>query len=212
AAQLVAQGVRPGDRVAVGVPRSAEMVVALLAVLRAGGTYVPLDVDAPAERLAIIAGDARPRCVLITAGTPAAVTGLGLPTVRVDEPGDDVLRTPVPVPGGLPAYVIYTSGSTGRPKGVEVSHTAVLSLLAATVGPDGEMRVGPSDVFSLFHSVAFDVSVFELWAALATGARVVVVDGDTARTPEWMWSLIGAEGVTVLSQTPSAFHPLAAAE
>ena len=213
AAQLVARGVRPGQRVAVGVPRSAEMVVALLAVLRAGGTYVPLDVDAPAERLAVIAGDARPCCLLVGAGTPAAVTGLGLPTVRVDEPGaGDVLRTPVPVPGDTPAYVIYTSGSTGRPKGVEVSHTAVLALLAATVGPQGAMRVGASDVFSLFHSVAFDVSVFELWAALATGGRVVVVDGETARWPERMWSLIAAEGVTVLSQTPSAFHPLAAAE
>ncbi len=212
AARLVAHGVRPGDRVAVGVPRSAEMVVALLAVLRAGGTYVPLDVDSPAERLAVVAGDARPRCLLATAGTPAAVAGLGLPTVRVDGPRTHVLRTPVPVPGDTPAYVIYTSGSTGRPKGVEVSHTAVLSLLAATVGPEGAMRVGADDVWSLFHSVAFDVSVFELWGALATGARVVVVDGETARSPERMWSLIAAEGVTVLSQTPSAFHPLAAAE
>ncbi|GAA1384669.1 hypothetical protein GCM10009613_15840 [Pseudonocardia kongjuensis] len=213
AATLVAEGVRPGDRVAVGVPRSADMVVAVLGALRAGATYVPLDVDAPAHRLAMIVGDAAPRCLLATAATPDTVTGLGAPVVAVDRSAPvPPLRTPVDVPPAQPAYVVYTSGSTGRPKGVEVPHAAVLSLLAATVGPVGGMDVTGDDVFSLFHSVAFDVSVFELWAAVATGATVVVVDGDTARAPERMWELIRSERISVLSQTPSAFGPLAVAE
>ncbi|WP_255407969.1 non-ribosomal peptide synthetase [Pseudonocardia sp. Ae717_Ps2] len=214
AAVLVADGVRPGDRVAVGVPRGADMVVAVLAVALAGATAVPLDVDSPAGRLALIVGDARPHSLLAVATTPQSVTGLGPRVVAVDALPADVapLPEPVAVPAAQPAYIVYTSGSTGRPKGVEVPHRAVLSLLAATVAPGGTMDVTADDVFSLVHSIAFDVSVFELWGAVATGATVVVVDGDTARDPERLWALIAAERVSVLSQTPSAFGPLALAE
>ncbi|ANY10563.1 non-ribosomal peptide synthetase [Pseudonocardia sp. HH130630-07] len=229
AGALVARGTVPGDRVAVGLPRGVAMVVAVLAVLRAGATYIPLDVDASSARTTTILDDARPRLVLAGPDAPSTVTGSGVAVLTVDtrglpEAGTDTgagaaggadaapLDRPVPVASATPAYVIYTSGSTGRPKGVEVSHAAVLAMLAATVGPRGEMTVGPDDTWTLFHSVAFDFSVFELWGALATGGTVVVVDTATARTPEHLWSLIAEEGVSVLSQTPSAFHPLAAAE
>ncbi|OLM14141.1 non-ribosomal peptide synthetase [Pseudonocardia sp. Ae505_Ps2] len=218
AGALVARGTGPGDRVAVGLPRGADMVVSVLAVLRAGATYVPLDVDASSARTTTILDDARPRLVLAGADSPSTVTDAGVEVLRVDTAdtsetaGAGRLDRPVAVDPSTPAYVIYTSGSTGRPKGVEVSHTAVLAMLAATVGPQGEMTVGPDDTWTLFHSVAFDFSVFELWGALATGGTVVVVDPATARSPEHLWSLVAEQEVSVLSLTPSAFHPFAAAE
>src|SRR5207249_5984734 len=130
-----------------------DMVVAVLGVLRAGGTYVPLDVTAPAERLAVILDDAAVRCVVTT----GAIDLGDAPAVLLD--GSAALpRRPVVVPAAQPAYVIYTSGSTGRPKGVEVPHSAVLDLVAAA---DRHYALDASDAWSLFHSVAFDVSVFE---------------------------------------------------
>ena len=128
AAVLAGRGVRPGDRVGIAVPRSAGMIVAVLGVLRAGATYVPLDVTAPAERLALILDDAAVRCVVTT--DPALVGDT--PAVVLDRALDGVTPiAPVVVPAAQPAYVIYTSGSTGRPKGVEVPHAAVLDLVAA---------------------------------------------------------------------------------
>ncbi|OLM01239.1 Siderophore biosynthesis non-ribosomal peptide synthetase [Pseudonocardia sp. Ae406_Ps2] len=207
---LAARGVRPGDRVAIAVPRSAAMVVAVLGVLRAGATYVPLDVTAPAERTALIVSDARPRCAVVTDATRALPGDVDL--VVLDDPDttrDAAPLAPVAVPPAQPAYVIYTSGSTGRPKGVEVPHTAVLDLVAAA---DRHYDLSADDAWSLFHSIAFDVSVFEMWGALAHGARLVVPDQETVRSPEAFWELLHTERVTVLSQTPSAFDQLAEAE
>src|SRR5207248_1502648 len=107
------------------------------------------------------------------------------------------------------AYVIYTSGSTGTPKGVAVSHANVLRLFAAT---DAWFHFDPGDVWTLFHSVAFDFSVWELWGALLYGGRLVVVPYWVSRSPEAFYCLLGQEGVTVLNQTPSAFRPLMRAE
>ncbi|WP_143665110.1 AMP-binding protein, partial [Streptomyces cacaoi] len=108
-----------------------------------------------------------------------------------------------------PAYVIYTSGSTGRPKGVVVSHRNVVRLLTGTRGLFG---FGPDDVWTLFHSYAFDFSVWELWGALVHGGRLVVVPFETSRDPARFLRLLADEGVTVLNQTPSAFHQLAGAD
>ncbi|MCF7549503.1 non-ribosomal peptide synthetase [Pseudonocardia sp. WMMC193] len=215
------RGCLPGDRVGIAVPRSAEMVVALLGVLKAGATYVPLDVSAPAERLALILSDAAPVCVLTTEATRSTLAAARTPLVVLDSAAvvaeqaamGDAAPEVGPVPAALPAYVIYTSGSTGRPKGVEVSHRSVLDLLvAATAAGTARLRVDETDVWTLFHSVAFDVSVFELWGAFVHGGRLVVVDAMTARAPEQLWELLAAERVTVLSQTPSAFYQLAEAE
>ncbi|MFH8370138.1 amino acid adenylation domain-containing protein [Streptomyces sp. NPDC018031] len=199
AAALRERGVRPGDRVGVCLERGIDLVVALLAVVRAGAAYVPLDPGYPAERLAFVAEDT---------GLDVAVTDTSLPGV-----------TPVPVTaaatgpaGPLPdpdpdsiAYVIHTSGSTGRPKGVLVPHRNVAALLAATAA---EFAFGEEDVWTFFHSFAFDFSVWEIWGCLLTGGRLVVVPHWTARDPHAFHALLAEEGVTVLNQTPSAFTPL----
>ncbi|HEV2888365.1 MAG TPA: amino acid adenylation domain-containing protein, partial [Jatrophihabitans sp.] len=207
---LQAAGVQAGDRVGVCLKRSPDLVVMLLAVLKAGAAYVPMDAGYPADRLAYTATDAG-LAVVIT--DPARFPQL--PGVRLLSPED--LRSaawPLTVPvrhGGADgadqaAYVIYTSGSTGRPKGVVVSHRNVLSLLAATTD---DFALSSRDVWTLFHSSAFDFSVWEIWGCLSTGGRLVVVSHWTSRDPRQFADLLHAERVSVLNQTPSAFSQLA---
>ncbi|MFJ6674976.1 amino acid adenylation domain-containing protein [Actinosynnema sp. NPDC091369] len=187
---LVGLGAGPERIVALRFPRSLDQVVAVLAVLKSGAAYLPLDAAYPEDRIAATVADARPVAVL------SEVPDLtGLPA------------TP-PTPALRPdhaAYVIYTSGSTGRPKGVVIPHGNVVRLFSAT---DHWFRLGPDDVVSMFHSYAFDVSVFELWAALLHGGRLVVVPHAVSRSPRDFARLLADEGVTILSQTPSAFYQL----
>ncbi|MFJ3999618.1 non-ribosomal peptide synthetase [Streptomyces parvus] len=210
ASALRAAGVRPGQRVAVAVRRSLEQVVALVAVVTAGGAYVPLDLAYPAERLAYILADAAPQVVLVDREQHSRFTGLleraGV-AARVLVQGEDLPPAAGPaapdVRPGDPAYVIYTSGSTGRPKGVVVPHSAVTTLLANT-RPD--MDFGPDDVWVQFHSFSFDFAVWELWGALAHGGELLVPDYALTRSPVDFHRLVRERGVTVLNQTPSAFH------
>jgi amino acid adenylation domain-containing protein len=204
ASALVDRGVRLGERVGVCMERTPRAIVAMLAVLRAGGCYVPLDPTHPPARRAYMAEDAGLRLVITDADAvelPAGVTGV--PLLDLSEPA----RT-CPLPEVGPddvAYVIYTSGTTGDPKGTVIPHGNVLALLAATA-PD--MDFGPSDVWTVFHSFAFDFSVWEIWGCLLTGGRLVVVPYWTARTPAVFARLLIDERVSVLSQTPSAFGNL----
>ncbi|MFF8467088.1 non-ribosomal peptide synthetase [Streptomyces griseus] len=215
---LSAHGAGPGTCVALSLEPSAEQIGAILGVLKTGAAYLPLPADAPADRIRPQLASARPATGL----TASARRRDGLPATdgSADRPGagwltlDDLPPadpgvTPYTVPGISPAdaaYVIHTSGSTGRPKGVVVEHRNVLRLLDAT---DDDFGFGRDDVWTLFHSYAFDFSVWEIFGALLYGGRLVVVDHATTRAPEEFAALLRREHVTVLNQTPSAFHQLA---
>ncbi|WP_228123236.1 non-ribosomal peptide synthetase [Streptomyces olivaceus] len=221
---LIGRGVGPEQRVALALPRSAEQVVAVLAVLKAGGAYVPVDPDYPAARIAYLLRDARPALLVTTsrfADLPGAdgVERLLLDTAGPDGPDgaddlDDLDGLPdtdpeVPLDPDHAAYVIHTSGSTGEPKGVVVPHRNVVRLFTSTEKLFG---FGADDVWTLFHSYAFDFSVWELWGPLLHGGRLVVVDHQTSRSPGAFLELLARERVTVLNQTPSAFYQLMQAD
>ncbi|MEU1281404.1 amino acid adenylation domain-containing protein [Streptomyces sp. NPDC005805] len=214
-AALRTAGAGPGTRVAVAVPRSPEQVVALVATVTAGGAYVPLDSAYPDERLAYILADSAPDVVLVDEEQKdrfAALLDRAGSRARVLVPGEEEPADATPGPGPRPhdpAYVIYTSGSTGRPKGVVVPHSAVVTLLANT---RPAMDFGPDDVWVQFHSFSFDFAVWELWGALAHGAELLVPDHGLTRSPVDFHRLVRERGVTVLNQTPSAFHRFAEAD
>nr|WP_020638003.1 amino acid adenylation domain-containing protein [Amycolatopsis balhimycina] len=204
---LRAAGVGTGALVGVCLDRSAELVAVLLAVLKAGAAYVPLDPAYPAERLAYTVEDARLAVVITThTGFPGCRGVRVLTPGSVAEPGDTGRPPAVGTGPEEAAYVIYTSGSTGRPKGVLVSHVNVVALVDAT---RDDFALGAADVWTFFHSIAFDFSVWEIWGCLLTGGHLVVVPYWVSRSPEQVHELLAERGVTVLSQTPSAFAPLA---
>nr|WP_307666259.1 non-ribosomal peptide synthetase [Streptomyces sp. V2I9] len=212
---LASRGIGPGSIVALALPRSPDLVAGLLAVSLAGAAYLPMDPDYPADRLAYMLDDARPAALITDTATAGRLPAHDLPLITVDEaagfpdgPLGQADRTR-PLTPQDPAYVIYTSGSTGRPKGVVVTQHNVTRLLTAT---EHWFAFGPDDVWTLFHSYAFDFSVWELWGALLYGGRVVVVPHVTSRDPHAFLRLLADEKVTVLNQTPSAFYQLAAAD
>ncbi|MDQ7803079.1 non-ribosomal peptide synthase/polyketide synthase [Amycolatopsis sp. A133] len=193
--KLIDLGAGPERFVALRLPRSADQVVAILAVFKAGAAYLPIDPATPAERVERMFADTDPVAVL----APEDVT------VETGPETDPPLRcTPE-----NPAYVIYTSGSTGLPKGVVIPHRNVTRLFAATAARFG---FGSGDVWTLFHSYAFDFSVWEIWGPLLHGGRLVVVPHAVSRSPREFLRLLADEGVTVLNQTPSAFYQLVRAD
>ncbi|MEU3261536.1 non-ribosomal peptide synthetase [Streptomyces albidoflavus] len=210
AAALRARGVAPGDLVGVCLERDADLIVTLLAVLKTGAAYLPMDVGHPAERLRYTVEDAGPAVVVTTLkGFPKETDAV---LVDLAELASGPTVPPPPSAGGHEAdsaYVIYTSGSTGRPKGVVVPHRNVLALVDATAE---DFELGPDDTWTLFHSSAFDFSVWEIWGCLLTGGRLVVVPHWVTRDADAFCALLSAESVTVLNQTPSAFSQLILAE
>ncbi|GAB24389.1 putative non-ribosomal peptide synthetase [Gordonia polyisoprenivorans NBRC 16320 = JCM 10675] len=186
---LLRTGVRDGDCVALQMGRSSDTIIAMVAVLMAGAAYVPIDPDHPQSRID----------ELLDAATPVAIIGDDLhveargPSTSADHraPGE--------------AYVIFTSGSTGTPKGVSVSRDNLATMLGATLDAVG---AGPTDVWSWAHSYAFDFSVWEIFGALASGGRIAVLDRTTVRDPRLLLDALATHGVTILSQTPTAFARL----
>ncbi|MGW1681155.1 amino acid adenylation domain-containing protein [Saccharopolyspora sp. NPDC002376] len=216
---LIDLGVGPEQLVALALPRSAELVVSLLAVLKAGAAYLPLDPGHPADRIAYIVGDAQPT-VLISDAEHASRLPSGITSVLLDDSTAQAeisrhsQRDPKPGERGPlttehAAYVIYTSGSTGQPKGVSIPHHNVVRLFNAT---EPWFSFDSNDVWTLFHSYAFDFSVWELWGALLHGGRLVVVPHEVSRSPREFRRLLVDEQVTVLNQTPSAFYQLSQAD
>ncbi|NYT96284.1 non-ribosomal peptide synthetase, partial [Salinispora sp. H7-4] len=210
---LVAAGARPGALVAVSLERGADLVAALLGVLKAGAGYLPLDPAQPADRLSFILADADVSMVVTEQRHAGKLGGVhDGETLVLDADTASWLDRPCgdPVPPAAPddlAYVIYTSGSTGRPKGVGVTHANALRLFTVTAE---QFHFSAGDVWTLFHSYAFDFSVWELWGALLHGGRLVVVQQDVTRSPEDFLDLLVAERVTILNQTPSSFRSLVA--
>ncbi|MFF7361572.1 non-ribosomal peptide synthase/polyketide synthase, partial [Streptomyces sp. NPDC008125] len=209
---LIARGVRPEQLVALALPRSAELVVAVLAVLKAGAAYVPVDPEYPSARIAYLLRDTRPALLVTTSRTGGRLEAEGVDRLLLDTADLDALPDTDPgiaLDPGHAAYVIHTSGSTGNPKGVVVPHRNVVRLFDTTRELFGFTA---EDVWTLFHSYAFDFSVWELWGPLLHGGRLVVVDHETSRSPGRFLDLLARERVTVLNQTPSAFYQLAQAD
>ncbi|MFD8840648.1 non-ribosomal peptide synthetase, partial [Streptomyces griseofuscus] len=215
---LVGEGAGPERFVAVALPRSAELVVALLAVLKTGAAYVPIDPDYPADRIAAILEDAHPMAVItvesaaveVPAGTNRLLLDDSATRQALDAKAGDDLRDDErsgPLRAGTPAYAIFTSGSTGRPKGVVIEHRALVNFLTSMQERFG---LAAGDRLLAVTTIAFDIAGLELYLPLLNGATVVLAAPDQVRDPLALRSLITAAGVTVMQATPSLWHAVVA--
>ncbi|MGJ7902689.1 amino acid adenylation domain-containing protein [Lysobacter sp. 1R34A] len=209
--RLIAHGVRPGDIVAIGLPRDEVLIASLLAVWKAGAAYLPLDPEAPAERIALTLDDAAPSLLLTTQRFAEAFSGRALPVLFAHEQDEAYeIDTALALPRArfdATAYLIYTSGSTGRPKGVEVSQGNLANFLLAT-----QRLFAPTaaDRFLAQTTVAFDIACFELFLPLSVGARIVVTTAEVVRNPLALARLIAEHGLNFVQATPSLWRMLLA--
>jgi amino acid adenylation domain-containing protein len=191
-----------------------EVLIGILAALKAGAGYLPMDPAYPPERVEFMLQDADAPVLLTQASLTGQLPSYQGLSICLDSDWQSIAQGPVENPNSEAgpdnaAYVIYTSGSTGKPKGVVVTHRNVARLFTTT---NPWFGFGCSDTWTLFHSVAFDFSVWEIWGALLYGGRLVIVPRLTARSPEQFHELLIRHQVTVLNQTPSAFRGLIAAD
>ena len=214
ARRLRSLGVGPNVLVGLCVDRSIEMIVGLLAILKAGGAYVPIDSDYPPRRIQFLLTDCAVTVVVSVSRVAACLEGSETTVLNIDaEDSAAISASTAQHKLGVTekdlAYVIYTSGSAGVPKGVEIEHRNVVRLFEKT---HSLFRFDESDVWTLFHSVSFDFSVWEIWGALLHGGRLVIVPSEVTRSPDRFHDLLREHKVTILNQTPTAFRTLVAAD
>ncbi|MFJ1495962.1 AMP-binding protein, partial [Erwinia amylovora] len=200
--RLLAEGVQPDQLVALCADRSPQLTIGLLAILKAGAAYLPLDPAYAGERLAYILDDARPALLLADEAGRTALGDTGLNTIALDSTDDDGWPAENPHCAVAPhhlAYVIYTSGSTGQPKGVMVEHRQVDRLFHATAPTFG---FSERDTWCLFHSFSFDFSVWEIWGAWCYGGRLVIVPAAVTRSAPDFVRPVCEHGVTVSGSAP----------
>ncbi|MDX3225293.1 non-ribosomal peptide synthetase [Streptomyces sp. ME19-01-6] len=219
ARELISRGVGPEQVVALAVPRSVDMVVALLAVQKAGAVYLPMDPTHPAERLGFLIRDARPVLLITTAGIAPKLSAAGTPTLALGEEAteralsghdatgpDDGDRTAPILPDNA-AYILYTSGSTGHPKGVLISYRSIVNNLT---GFAARFPMGPRDRTLAIATVAFDIVAVDVYLPLLHGGSVVIAEPEIIRNPVALAELAVRSGATVLQATPSLYRTLLA--
>jgi amino acid adenylation domain-containing protein len=200
---LVGCGVGPGCVVGLLLERSAQAVAAIVAVLKTGAAYLPIDPEHPRARIAFILADTAPVAVITTADLAGRLEDHDVVVIDVNDPAVDTQPStalPAPDPDNI-AYIIYTSGSTGIPKGVAVAHHNITQLFASF---DAGLTPASGRVWTQCHSYAFDFSVLEIWGALLHGGRLVVIPDSVTRSPTDFHDVLVAEHVNVLTRTPSA--------
>jgi enterobactin synthetase component F len=214
AQRLIARGIGPGSIVAIALHRDESMPTALLAVMKSGAAYLPLDPNAPVGRLALIMEESQPDLIISSSDISPRLLGSNTAILELDvaEPSfvseaASAPQTFVPpiINGDTSAYVIYTSGSTGRPKGVEISHAGLLNFLLAM---QDELNIQPTDKLLALTTVAFDIAALELYLPLLVGAQVVIASREVAIDPAKLAQLISAEQITVMQATPSHWQAL----
>jgi enterobactin synthetase component F len=203
---LVANGVQPGDIVAVALPRSEQLLVVLLAIMRAGAAYLPVELNSPNDRIALVLDDASPTVLIAEPQVHARFAGSSF-TLLQPECGDaslDGLESDLSLPERV-AYVLYTSGSTGRPKGVEITHRNLGNFLH---GMQQQLRLTARDRFLAVTTVIFDIAGLELYLPLTVGAYVVMASSEVLQNPRALARLIRHSGVTHVQATPSLWRVL----